>query len=183
MYMFVCHVHAHNHICSFVKCFSTSFGCSVCVFEHSCHTGHDEQKKHRAGCMLCIFPWIFEAIHALRDFCTNTSNCYVLWWGPSTSRFYLPMWALEAFVVCWFLPFAVGFSQAQRRLFTGLQSGVVMVWAAQFHAGHRVASMKTQLVAPRFWELMGQLPLRVIPLWFGDLTSNSIGIVPWIGNQ
>ena len=131
-----------------------------------------ELMKKTSCRMLCIYPWTFEAIHALRDFCTNTSNCYILWWGPVTSK--LSMGAVLSFEVCWFLPFAafaVVFSQAQRRLFTGLQSGVVMVWAAQFHAW-RVASEPMD----NFHSESSLCDLEI-------LTSNSIGIVPWIGYQ
>lgn len=156
MYMFVCHVHVHNLIWSCVKCFSTSFGCFVCVLEHSCHTGNDEQKKTLCR-MLCIFPWTFEAIHALRDFCTNTSNCYALWWGPVTSK--LPTGALLSFAVCWFLPFAAfacGF-------FRGATTAVYRSAEWCCHGlGSPVSCLKGGLRAN------GQLPLRVIPLWFGD---------------
>lgn len=131
---------------------------------------HRKWWTQKASCrMLCIYPWTFEAIHALRDFCTNTSNCYVLRWGPVTSK--LPMGGVLSFAVCWFLPFAVVFSEAQRRLFTGLQSGVVMVWAAQFHAW-RVASEPMD----NFHSESSLCDLEI-------LTSNSIGSVPWIGNQ
>ena len=70
----------HNYICSYLLICEVHF--NIISLLHVCFWTFLSHRK-KTSCRM-HFSWTFEAIHALRDFCTNTSNCYVSWWGPVT---------------------------------------------------------------------------------------------------